>query len=137
MISLLALAMAIVPHTTAAADYEYTSRYLTMRDGVRIAVDLYLPKKLPAGSHLPTIVLQTRYFRSHRIAWPFSAFWPGLYEPRIARYVQHGYAFVVVDVRGTGASFGTREQEWTPDEIRDGAEVVGWIVAPVWSRMPS
>ena len=35
------------------------SCYLTMRDGVRIAIDVYLPADLDAGNHLPTIVRQT------------------------------------------------------------------------------
>ena len=61
-------------------------------------------------------------------------FWPGLLEPRIARYINHGYAFVVVDARGSGASFGTRVQEWSPDEVRDGAEIMDWIVAQSWSN---
>ena len=105
-----------------------------MRDGVRLAVDLYLPRTMAAGARLPTILLQTRYFRSHRVAWPFSMFWAGFLEPRIARYIRQGYAFVTVDVRGSGASFGTRELEWSPAEVRDGAEIVDWIVAQPWSN---
>lgn len=35
-----------------------------MRDGVRIAVDLWLPDDLKPGAKLPAIVHQTRYFRS-------------------------------------------------------------------------
>ena len=38
-----------------------------------------------------------------------------------------------VDVRGSGASYGTRLCEWSPDEVRDGAEVVDWIVRQPWS----
>jgi putative CocE/NonD family hydrolase len=114
--------------------YQYTSRYLTMRDGIRIAVDSYLPADLKPGVRLPTILLQTRYFRAHRVVWPATLFWGGILEPRIARYVAAGYAFVVVDARGSGASFGTRSQEWSPDEIRDGAEVVDWIITQPWSN---
>ena len=49
------------------------------------------------------------------------------------RFVTSGYAWVDVDVRGTGASYGSRFSEWSPDEIRDGAEVVDWIVSQPWS----
>src|SRR6185369_8345924 len=112
MLSILAFLMAIAPSTPVAPAFDYSSRYLTMRDGVRLAVDLYLPRKMAAGTRLPTIILQTRYFRAHRVAWPISPFWPGVLEPRITQYIRRGYAFVVVDVRGSGASFGTREQEW-------------------------
>ena len=40
-----------------------TSEYLVMRDGVRIAIDLYLPEGLRGSSKLPTILMQTRYVR--------------------------------------------------------------------------
>jgi putative CocE/NonD family hydrolase len=136
MLSFLALVgvTAATPLAAASPSYEYSSRYLTMRDGVRIAVDLYLPRTMAPGVKLPTVLLQTRYFRAHRVAWPASAFWPGLLEPRIARFVKNGYAFVAVDARGSGASFGTRTQEWSPDEVRDGAEIMDWIVAQPWSN---
>ena len=109
-----------------------TSRYLTMRDGVRIAIDLYLPKGLAPGERIPTILRQTRYWRRMIYRWPFG-FLGRTTAGHILRFVEQGYAWVVVDARGTGASFGTRQQEWSPDEVRDGAEVLDWIVAQPWS----
>jgi putative CocE/NonD family hydrolase len=38
-----------------------------------------------------------------------------------------------VDVRGTGASFGTWEHSYWEREVADGAEVVDWIIAQPWS----
>ena len=35
-----------------------------MRDGVKIAVDTTLPATLPPGEKIPTILVQTRYWRS-------------------------------------------------------------------------
>ena len=91
----------------------YSSRYLTMRDGVRIAVDLYLPAALRDGEKLPAILQQTRYFRSMELRWPYRLFLggrpfdhTGLYAKRRKRFVTSGYAWVVVDVRGSGASYG-------------------------------
>jgi putative CocE/NonD family hydrolase len=113
-----------------------TSRYLTMRDGVKIAIDTYLPAGLPDGERLPTIIQQTRYFRRTDYRWPFG--W--LMDRRnlgfqgLCRMVRNGYAYVKVDARGSGASFGSRWMEWTPDEVRDGAEVVDWIVEQPWSN---
>lgn len=120
---------------------KYSSRYLTMRDGVRIAVDLYLPAALRNGEKLPTILQQTRYFRSMELRWPFRLALggrpfdhTGLYAKRRKRFVTSGYAWVVVDVRGSGASYGSRVCEWSPDEIRDGAEIVDWIIGQPWSN---
>jgi uncharacterized protein len=118
----------------------YFSCYLTMRDGVRIAVDLYLPTGLAGGARLPTILHHSRYYRSMLLRWPFRKFLGGKpFNPIAADvrrrndFVVSGYAWVDVDVRGSGASYGSRVSEWSPDEIRDGAEVVDWIVRQPWS----
>jgi len=110
-----------------------TSFYLTMRDGVKIAVDLSLPGELKAGESIPTIIRQTRYYRSFdlgRLLRFFTRNWPSAQKVFVAR----GYAWMDVDVRGTGASFGRWPYPWSPDEIRDGAEVVDWIVRQPWSN---
>ncbi|MGH3636012.1 MAG: CocE/NonD family hydrolase, partial [Mycobacterium sp.] len=118
----------------------YSSCYLTMRDGVRIAIDLYLPAGLTSGAQLPTILHHTRYYRSMELRWPLRMFLGGKpFTPipadarRRRRFVASGYAWVDVDVRGSGASHGARVCEWSPDEIRDGAEIVDWIVRQPWS----
>ena len=87
-----------------------SSRYLEMRDGVRIAIDLYLPESLKPGQKLPTILGQTRYYRR-------AVFRPLLrplmkllnpFDKMVRRYLSHGYAFVMVDARGSGASTMTK-----------------------------
>ena len=134
---LAALTFALVAALTAAVQtsnpFVYTSRYVTMRDGVKIAVDLYLPRNQPADQRLPTIIEQTRYYRAYDIKPPFERFAGGI-DPDIKRFVENGYAYVLLDVRGSGASFGSRAQEWSPDEVRDGAEVVDWIIQQPWSN---
>lgn len=113
------------------------SFYLTMRDSVKIAVDLYLPKGLKKGDKIPCIVHQTRYWRRPQLRWPFSMFSNGLIgrtADLIKVFVANGYAIVNVDARGSGASFGTRAHPWTEDEVKDGAEVLDWIVAQPWSN---
>ena len=50
-----------------ATEYHGAERkayYVKMRDGVRLAVDVHLPADLAAATKLPTIVEQTRYYRS-------------------------------------------------------------------------
>lgn len=112
------------------------SVYLTMRDGVRIAVSVYLPKDLPSGTKIPALIHQTRYWRVAKLIWPLDRLTLGLIGPdgeRIKEIVRQGYAFVSVDARGSGASFGTRAYPWTRDEVKDGVEVLDWIVAQAWS----
>ena len=118
--------------------FDYHSHYLTMRDGVRLAADVWLPhsQDRPAA----TILRQTRYFRSIQLRSPFN--WlnrnqpidhSGLYAKRRRRFLQAGYAWVDVDVRGSGASFGRRISPWSQAEVDDGYEIVGWIVSQPWS----
>ena len=109
-----------------------TSFYLTMRDGVKIAVDLHLPKNLPAGTKLPTIFRATRYVRSVELRWPISIFlWPK--KELVQRFLGNGYAWIDVDARGSGASFGSRKVELSPDEIEDYGEIIDWITSQSWS----
>ena len=112
-----------------------SSRYLTMRDGVKIAIDLFLPKGHQDADHLPTILEQNRYWRSISVPWPFRLAFgeiPAAAEKR--RFVTHGYAWVEADVRGTGASYGScPNPNFSGDQIRDGAEIVNWIIRQPWS----
>lgn len=117
------------------------SRYLTMRDGVKIAIDVYLPEGLEKDAKVPTLMRHTRYMRSVEPRWlvrlifgdqPYDH--TGLYAKRRKWFVSHGYAWVDVDARGTGASFGHRISPLSPDEAKDGAEVVNWIVSQPWSN---
>jgi putative CocE/NonD family hydrolase len=110
------------------------SRYLAMKDGTRLALDLYLPQSVPAK--LPTILLLTPYYRRFALApdappgtepSPNAGRWRDLFVPR-------GYALVVVDVRGSGASFGTRDAFRSPRERSDYHAIAEWIAGEDWSN---
>lgn len=108
------------------------SFYLTMRDGVKIAVDLVLPKNLSPEEKIPAIMVQTRYWRAVEIRAPFK--WFRKPAEFLRFFTSYGYALVLVDVRGSGASFGTRLYPWSREEIMDGGEIVDWIVSQPWSN---
>jgi len=103
-----------------------TSFYLTACDGVKIAVDLSLPGELKAGEKIPLLIRQTRYYRSFDLG-PLLRFFTRNWPSARKVFVERGYAWVDVDVRGTGASFGRWPYPWSPDEIRDGAVVVDQV----------
>src|SRR5690606_7388696 len=105
--------------------------YLTMRDGVRIAVTQYVPKSLKPGEKLSTILESTRYMRAYDLRWPFEA--KEAPSETIRTFLANGYAYVVVDARGSGASFGRWPCPWAPDEVKDYGEVCDWIVKQPWS----
>ena len=108
-----------------------------MSDGTRIAIDVHLPSDVDETAQLPTILHQTRYWRSVDIRFPFDRFVDGrfvLWGGYRRHFVERGYAWVDVDVRGTGASFGTWRHSYWEREVADGAEIVDWIVAQPWSN---
>ncbi len=100
------------------------SQYVPMRDGVRLAVDACLPQGLPAQEKIPALLFQTRYWRSMVI--------PLMNDGTDKYLTSYGYAVVKVDVRGTGASFGTWPYPWSEAEVKDGADLVDWIIAQPW-----
>ena len=108
------------------------SLYITMRDGIKIAVDVVLPKNLPSDAKIPTLILQTRYWRANEFRIPFR--WLQKPDKFLLFFTSYGYAIVLVDVRGTGASYGTWPYPWSRDEIMDGGEIVNWIVSRPWSN---
>jgi putative CocE/NonD family hydrolase len=124
-----------------------SSTYIVMRDGVRLAIDLHLPRMRAEDEKIPALLYQTLYQRSHRtplvddpdIANPDH--WQD--QPRLdhramrpidVMALKNGYAIVKVDVRGTGASFGSRLSVLPPEEVQDTKDVIDWVVAQDWSN---
>ena len=112
-----------------------TSQYLTMRDGVQLAVNLTLPVGMEPGEKIPAIIYQTRYWRGAQFKWPFKGIltnFSGKTGKLMKEVILRGYALVAVDVRGSGASMGTQPYPWTADEVQDGYEIVDWVVKQPW-----
>ena len=116
-------------------DYTVSSIYIKMRDGVKIASTLCIPKGLSPEKKIPTLLYQTRYWRAAELRipfrWVFKETLINLPTPRI--FTNHGYAIVYTDVRGCGASYGTRPYPFSKEEIEDGADIVDWIISQPWS----
>jgi uncharacterized protein len=109
------------------------SRYVPVSDGVRLAVDVWLPvERLAATGTVGTVVRVTRYHRAEGPAEPA----PEADSNRAAGDLWNGagFALVLVDARGTGASFGSRAGELTGREIADYGEIVDWVAAQPWSN---
>lgn len=98
-----------------------SSLYVPMRDGVRIAIDLLLPKGLQANQKVPALFKIARFGRAST---------DGSIAAEDRFWVQHGFARVLIDERGTGASFGT--SRYGTDTIPDLYDVVDWVVKQSW-----
>ena len=113
------------------------SRYVRMRDGCRLALDVWLPEDGVGGpGPFATILILTPYYR--RFALEPGAEGRSEPSPNTWKYreffVPRGYALVVVDTRGTGASFGARDSFRSPTERDDFREIADWIVGEAWSN---
>ena len=93
-----------------------------MRDGVRLATDIYLPalNGQPASGKFPIILERTPYDKAGS-----GNVTNGTY------YARRGYVCAIQDVRGRFVSEG----EWYPfaKEAPDGYDTVEWLAAQEWS----
>jgi putative CocE/NonD family hydrolase len=129
------------------------STYITLADGTRLAADILLPddriessSNADSASRYPTILEYGPYSRAYvelgLSPWQRVIGWwaTGRTEPlwdatrliNVRNLLHRGYALVIVEMRGTGASFGF-QAPLEPQLGLDGAEVVEWIAAQPWS----
>jgi uncharacterized protein len=87
---------------------------IPLRDGVKLNATLYRPH---AAGPVPAIFTLTPYIGD-------------TYHPRAMYFAQHGYVYLLVDVRGRGNSGG--EFEPFANEGHDGYDVVEWIAKQPW-----
>jgi len=111
-----------------------SSEYVTMTDGTKLAVDIYLPSEYTgsdtAPAKFPVVLTYTPYSRGQMD--PETGKVTTWFDSHIQFLASYGYATVVADMRGKGASYG-----WTldfgPQIADDGKEIVDWIAAQPWS----
>lgn len=108
------------------------SFYVTMADGTRIAIDVWLPEGASADTPLPTVMRMTRYWRG--IEWVDYSEELDDAAAEASAFNARGYALVLVDARGSGASFGGRQSPWAAEERADYGEIVDWITERSWSN---
>ncbi len=110
--------------------YTRGAGYAPVRDGVQLAVTWYLP--VGNTARFPVLLW---YHPGHResIDPRTGALHPTMAEADIAFWTGQGYAIAVAEMRGSGASFGTRALDRGPQIGRDGKDLVDWLAAQQWS----
>lgn len=93
---------------------------IRLRDGIRLAADLYLPQSKNPG---PVILIRTPYGK-RTVASPVL--------PSALYLRQAGFAVLVQDVRGLGNSEGDRAP--FIHEVADAADTLDWLVRQPWSN---
>jgi uncharacterized protein len=105
---------AVLVAATAVAQPVKT--WVPMRDGVKLAADVYIP---PGTGPFPVLVTRSPYGKGG--------------ERRTAEFfAKNGYVFVAQDVRGRGASEGHLYP--LRDEGPDGYDTIEWAAAQPWSN---
>ena len=108
-----------------------------MRDGVNLAADLFLPD---AEGKFPAIVAYAIHPKelSSDLQWSFppqpppSFLWMGGIEGGDSRYLcSHGYAHIIVEMRGIGHSEGKFDMDWA-GRPADAYDVVEWVAKQPW-----
>ena len=95
--------------------------WITMPDGVRLALQLWLPD---VTGPVP-VVLETVPYRKRDSTRAYSGWW----GRQLASY---GVAFARLDSRGSGDSEGLLLDEYLPQEQADAAEAIAWLAAQPW-----
>lgn len=116
--------------------WKRSSFFITVRDGTRLAADLFIPtrKGMLASEPLPVIWTANRYRRvftdpedRKQVVTMLDDFsW-------LSEVLRHGYIVAVVDVRGSGASFGTFGGMFNARETEDSYDVTEWLGIQPWS----
>jgi len=122
----------VVDYLEGVDDCEHTTRHIVMRDGVRLAADIFRPKHggTLVEEPLPAIWCHERYRRADLEG---GTIWTKLdARPWLRAVLRRGYVVCAVDARGTGASTGSRRAEFGEDETRDAYDVTEWLAAQPW-----
>lgn len=113
-----------------------TSRYVRMRDGTRLAVDIFSPadKGRAARGRFPVVWMHTPYNRRDTQGGLTAANYPG----NALQLVKYGYVVAVADFRGTYASFGHNagfnRGEWQDHARFDAYDITEWLAVQSFSN---
>lgn len=109
---------------------ERQSLYVPVRDGTRLAVNVYRPANSDGSvvdQRLPVIFTFTPYrarYRDEQGVTHEVALEDGL---ALRSLIEAGYVVAVADIRGKGASFGRRRGFQDRTEAQDGHDLVEWL----------
>jgi putative CocE/NonD family hydrolase len=137
-LGMLAVAAAFGANAALAQSYpdvSPTSIYVPVRDGTKLAVNIYRPADgaKVVADRLPVIFVFTPYrarFKTDDGKVQETALGDGL---ALRSLIRAGYVVAVADIRGKGASFGHRRGFQDRTEARDGYDLVEWLASQSFS----
>lgn len=115
--------------------HRLTSLYVPVRDGTRLAVDIFRPtsKGVVSSDKLPVLWMHTPYNRRNYRDGLTAANYPG----KALELLPYGYVVAVADFRGLYASFGHNagfnRGEWQDAARMDAYDITEWLAKQPWS----
>jgi len=127
MLTTLSAAGAAVPPSAPAYAVHLEKTWIPMKDGVRLAVTLYMPVPLKPGERFPSLLEYLPYRKDDDEA--VRDFGTHMY------FARRGYVGARVDIRGFGASQGVPpDREYSAQEQQDAEGVIAWLARQSWSN---
>lgn len=120
--------------------YNLSSQYIEMRDGTKLAIDIYRPVCKNSGKviekPLPVVWMHTPYNR--RYNGTMEKLTVDCYAGTASQLVKFGYVIATVDFRGLYASYGHNQGfnrgEWISSARTDAYDVCEWLAEQPWSN---
>ncbi len=120
-------ARAIEPPSPPAYNVRMENGWIAMKDGIRLAVTLYMPDGGQAGEKFPALLEYHPYRKDDATAERDYALY--------SYFVRRGYVCARVDIRGFGASEGIPTgREYSEQEQLDGIQIIAWLAHQPWSN---
>jgi putative CocE/NonD family hydrolase len=101
------------------------NEWITLKDGTRLAARMWIPEH--AESSPVPVVWEYIPYRKRDFERQRDTGWAEAFVP-------YGFAFVRVDIRGSGDSDGVLLGEYLQQEQDDAVEVIGWLARQPWSN---
>ena len=118
---------AIEPPSPAAYGVRLENTWIPMKDGVRLAVTLYMPDSAKVGEKFPAVLEYHPYRKDDATA--------SRDYPLYTYFARRGYVCARVDIRGFGNSEGVPpDREYSEQEQLDGLQILSWLAHQPWSN---
>ncbi|APA97192.1 hypothetical protein NS506_03136 [Nocardia seriolae] len=125
--------MAMPGRANADARYQWHEEFITAPDGTRLHADVLRPAGIADDVRTPVIMTVSPY-RAHlmHLSAPRPAGGPSTDDLLVSMFLEAGYTYVIVDLRGFGGSDGCPDFGG-PGERSDVKTAVEWAAGQPWS----
>ncbi|MBZ5574705.1 MAG: CocE/NonD family hydrolase, partial [Acidobacteriia bacterium] len=127
LLATVTMADAVEPPSPPTYGVRMENTWIPMKDGVRLAVTLYMPHGAKPDEKFPAILEYNPYRKDDAMAAGDYALY--------SYFAHRGYVCARVDIRGFGTSEGVpTDREYSEQEQIDGLQIITWLAHQSWSN---